>query len=243
MLNPVPVQKLGFYVAAGTAAVTLVTFVIAILTPPLSGPFCTEGCYQYPYHDIVPRFPRDYYWLFPAMLLMLLYTALMACIYQHAATDKKIYGLLGTAFAIISALILIINYFIQVTVIQPTLLNGETDGIALLTQYNPHGIFIALEEAGYLIMSLSFLSITPIFAGKNRLENSIRWTLFLSFLIALLSLIAVLSRYGFNREYIFEVIIISIDFITLIVAGIMLAQWFRKTGTPQNAVKLSALQY
>jgi hypothetical protein len=29
-------------------------------------------------------------------------------------------------------------------------MNGETDGLSILTQYNPHGIFIALEEIGYL---------------------------------------------------------------------------------------------
>lgn len=234
MLISGSLQKFGFYIAISTAAVTLVTFVIAILTPPLSGPFCTEGCYQYPYHDIISRFPRDYYWMFPAMVLMLLYTALMACIYQHAGTDKKIYGLLGTAFSIISALILLTNYFIQVTVIQPSLLKGETEGIALLSQYNPHGIFIALEELGYLMMSFSFLCIAPVFTNKNRLENSIRWTLLLSFSVAILSFIIVIFRYGLNREYIFEVVIISINFITLIVAGIMLAQWFRKAGVPQN---------
>ena len=36
-------------------------------------------------------------------------------------------------------------------------MNGETDGIALLTQYNGHGIFIAMEELGYITMSISFL--------------------------------------------------------------------------------------
>lgn len=34
-------------------------------------------------------------------------------------------------------------------------MHGETEGITLLTQYNAHGIFIALEELGYLLMSLS----------------------------------------------------------------------------------------
>lgn len=81
--------------------------------------------------------------------------------------DKKIYGYIGLSFSIISATILLIDYFVQISVIQPSLLQGETEGIAILTQYNPHGIFIALEEIGYLMMSLSFLCVAPVFRIIN----------------------------------------------------------------------------
>jgi hypothetical protein len=56
----------------------------------------------------------------------------------------------GIVFAIISCTFLVGDYFIQISVKQPSLLKGETDGISLLTQYNPHGIFIVLEEVSYL---------------------------------------------------------------------------------------------
>ena len=52
---------------------------------------------------------------------------------------------------------------------------GETEGIALISQYNGHGIFIAMEELGYIIMGLSFLFLTPVFNRINRLERTIRW--------------------------------------------------------------------
>ncbi len=39
-------------------------------------------------------------------------------------------------------------------------MKGEKEGISLLTQFNPHGIFIALKEVGYLLMSLSFFSLS-----------------------------------------------------------------------------------
>jgi hypothetical protein len=32
---------------------------------------------------------------------------------------------------------------------QPSLLKGETEGLTLFLQYNPDGIFIALEDLGY----------------------------------------------------------------------------------------------
>jgi hypothetical protein len=36
-------------------------------------------------------------------------------------------------------------------------MKGETDGIALITQYNEHGLFIAMEELGYITMSIALV--------------------------------------------------------------------------------------
>ena len=80
----------------------------------------------------------------------------------------------GVSFAAMSALVLSADYFIQVSVIQPSLLSGETEGIALLTQFNPHGIFIVLEEMGFLLMSISFVALIPVFSGTNALEKAIK---------------------------------------------------------------------
>ncbi|MDY0020532.1 MAG: hypothetical protein RBT47_11060, partial [Anaerolineae bacterium] len=186
---------LGFYTALLTSVLTLVTFGIAFFTPPISGPSCQANCITYPFTDIVARFPRDYIWMYPAMLMMVLFVALMACIHQVAAEPKKLYSRIGLAFAIISAGVLITDYFVQVSVIQPSLVNGETEGIALLTQYNPHGIFIALEELGFLLMSFAFFCIAPVFSGANRVERALRWIFRLSFVLALGALI------GFSFAY------------------------------------------
>jgi len=43
----------------------------------------------------------------------------------------------------------------------------------MMIQYNPHGVFLALEELGYLLMSLSFLFMAPVFAGRSRLESAV----------------------------------------------------------------------
>ncbi|HLE00484.1 MAG TPA: hypothetical protein VJB59_09500 [Bdellovibrionota bacterium] len=42
--SPEPKTRFGFYVAATTAFLTAITFVIAVLTPPLSGPLCKGSC-------------------------------------------------------------------------------------------------------------------------------------------------------------------------------------------------------
>jgi len=219
---------LGFYAAILTTAVTAVTFGIAILTLPLSGPFCVGSCFNYPFTDTISRFPRDFIWMYFAILVTLIYVVLMVCIHHYASKEKKIFSQIGLSFALISATVLIIDYFIQISVIQPSLVNGETDGIAILTQYNPHGIFIALEEIGYLMMSVSFLCMAPVFSGTTRLERSIRWIFIISFILTILSLIIISILYGINREYIFEVVVIVIDWTVLIVSGILLSVVFKR---------------
>jgi hypothetical protein len=83
---------LGFYTSIFTAAVTLVTFGIAVFTPPLAGPFCIASCIEYPFTSIVSRFPRDYLWMYPAILLMSLFVVLMVCLHHYASPEKKIFS-------------------------------------------------------------------------------------------------------------------------------------------------------
>jgi hypothetical protein len=166
--------------------------------------------------------------MYPGILLTPMFVILMVCIHYLAANDKKIFSQIGLCFAVISAVAITTDYFIQLTVIQPSLLKGETEGLALFSQYNPHGIFIALEDLGYLMMSLAFLLVGTIFVKDERLERAIRWLFILSSLISIGSFIILSLIYGQNLEYRFEVTIITIDWITLIVVGILLSAFFRR---------------
>lgn len=220
--------SLGFYAAILTVLTTVVTFAIAVLTPPLSGPWCQGSCFAYPYTDIAARFPRDYWWMYPATALSFLYVVLVVCIHHYAPAEKKVFSHAGLSFALIAAAALILDYFVQLSVIQPSLVNGETEGIALWTQFNPHGVFIALEDIGYLTMSVAFLFLAPAFAGPGRLERAIRWIFIAGFVLTILSLAVLSIQYGIRREYRFEVVAISINWIVLIVSGMLLSILFRR---------------
>lgn len=225
----------GIYISILTAAITAVTFGIALMTPPLSGPFCAGDCYEYPYTDIISRFPRDYYWMYPTMLISVLFVLLMACIHMYADQNRKVFSLAGVAFATISAAVLIPNYWIQLSVVQPGLINGETDGISLLTQFNPHGVFIALEEIGFLLMILTFLVIIPVFEKRGSLNRAVRLTFLTGFLLVFSALIVISALFGLMREYIFEVAIISIVWIELFVSSILLSKiFYRKLKSKNN---------
>jgi len=219
---------LGFYASILMVMLTVITFGIAILTPPISGANCTDDCIEYPYLDITSRFPRDYWWMFPAMVLTALVVVWMTCIHAWAPEGKKVFSQIALSFGIIAAAILIVDYFLQTYVIQSSLDNGETQGIPLLTQYNPHGVFIALEEIGYLMMGVAFLSMAPVFSKTDRVERGIRRIFGLSFALILIAVIAITIAYGINRQDRLEVAVISIDWLVLLANGILVSIVFRR---------------
>ena len=219
-------SSVGFYAAILTTLLTVVTFIIAFNTPPLSGPGCTAGCFTYPYSDIASRFPRDYFWMYPSILLSLVYYVLMVAIHYFAPADKKVFSQIGMSFALISTATIVIDYFLQLSFIQPSVVLGETDGIALLSQFNPHGVFIVLEEIGFLMMSLSMLCMAPAIVGNTKVEKAIRWLFVACFTLNAIALSLYTVFYGIHREYRFELATISINWLTLITSGVLLSIMF-----------------
>jgi len=218
--------SLGFWIALATAIVAVISFALAVTTAPISGPFCQSGCVTYPYANVAAYVPHDYIWMYPGILLTPLFLILMACIHYYSADDKKIFSLIGLSFAVMCAAAITMDYFIQLSVIQPSLLKGETEGLALFSQYNPHGIFIALEDLGYLLMSLAFLCVGVIFAGARKLERAIRCVFIGSAVLSIATFILLSLIYGQNLEYRFEVAVITINWLTLIVGGVLLGVLF-----------------
>jgi hypothetical protein len=221
-------RRLGFWAATLTAALTAIALAIGITTLPLSGPSCTANCVDYPYHEVAALVPHDYIWMYPATLLMGIFVVLLACIHQSAPENRRLYSLLALVFGAMAASLLAADYYIQLAALQPSILKGEWEGVALVTQYNPHGIFIALEELGYLLMSLAFLFAGLAFAHATRLERTIRWLLIGGALVVFAVYATLRLLYGQNLEYRFEVTAIAINWTLLIVVGILLSIWFRR---------------
>lgn len=221
-------SRFGYYSAIFTTVITIVTFGFAMTAIPISGANCPGDCVEYPYLDTLSQFPRDFLWMPFAIVLVLSYVTLMVSIHFYAPRQRQIFSQAGLSFALIAATILVSDYFIQFSVIPMSLINSETEGLGLWIQYNPHGIFLALEELGYLFMSLSFLFIAPVFAKRNRLESAVRWIFILAFVLAIVSLGVISINYGLARQDRFEVVVLSINWLVLIISGILLSMVFRK---------------
>jgi hypothetical protein len=221
------VYRIGRIASFSLALTTLTTFIMALFAIPISGANCPADCISYPYLDTLTRFPRDYIWMLGAILMLGIYMVWVVAIHQTTSNDASIFSQIALVFALMSALLLIANYFVQFTVVPNSLVSGETEGIALLTQYNPHGIFIALEEAGYLLMSVSFVFMAGVFTQRTRLISSIRRLFRMAFLVVLVALVVMSFQYGMERLDRFEVVIISVNWLVLIVNGVLVGQWFR----------------
>lgn len=225
-------SQMGFWVAILTSLCSVSALAIATTTAPArSGPFCmVDSCITYPYTDAAAFVPIDYIWMYPAFLMMPAFVVLIACIHYYASTDKKIFSLIALCFATIATSTLATNYFIQLAVVQPSLLKGEVEGLSLFSQYNPHGVFIALEDIGYLMVGIALLFAATVFDRPQRLERAIGFLFVTSGVLAVGSSVVLAVLYRSDLEYRYEVAVILIDWIALIVSGILLSLFFKQDG-------------
>lgn len=218
--------RLGAVVAAATAATATAGLGLAMTTLPRSGPYCRVGCVvDYPYTDGAAVFvPRDYLWVYPALLLALLVVVLAGCVHDRLPPERRAWGRLGYAFAVMAATVLSLDYVVQLTVLQPALLRDRTEGLAPWSSYHPFGLFVAFENLGYLVLNLAFAAWAGgLLLSGERLER-VAGRIFLGG--AVLTIAAAIYypvRYGAQLDYRFEVAAILISWSALIAAPTLLA--------------------
>jgi len=222
------ILKFGLYSSLSLVIMTIITWSFAMIAVPPAGPYCPGDCMSYPFLDILSYYPRDYYWMYLAVFQLFAYLLFIVSIHFIASIEKKLFSFVSVAFSLISSIVLLIAYFVQFSVVPMSMMKGETDGIALITQYNGHGIFIAMEDLGYITMSISFLFLAFIFSMKNRLEKSIRLILIMAFLFTVVSFIYYSIEFGIDRSYRFEVATITINWLVTITAGILISILIKK---------------
>lgn len=218
--------RIGFPASLTLAAMAALGFLLGIATPPRSGPYCLVHCTLYPFTDAARFFPRDYFWMAPGILLTPLFTIVTVCLYMCVPARSKPWALLAAFFSAISTAFITFDYFVQILVIQPSLESHEADGVALFTQYNPHGMFIALEDLGYLLLAVSFAFLCAAIPITVKPGKAIRWTLGLASFLGVGSFLVMGAAFGTRMGLMFELAIITIIWIALVVAGILLARFF-----------------
>lgn len=223
MTSEKTILKFGLYSSVFLILLTIITWGFAMTAIPPVGPYCLGDCMSYPFSDLLSYYPRDYYWMYFAIFQLFAYLIFIVSNYFIAPIEKKIFSFLSVSFALMSTIILLITYFVQFSVVPISVMKGETDGIALITQYNEHGLFIAMEELGYITMSISFLFLAFNFSTESRIEKAIRLILMMSFLLMVLSFIFYSIKFGIDRSYRFEVTIITINWLATIVVGILIS--------------------
>lgn len=218
----------GIISSYAVSATTLITFLFAMIAVPISGAFAPDSSITYPYLNTIQQYPRDYIWQYIAMILMCVYLINFIIVKELINNSMKLYLKIGTFFAAISTAILLIDYYIHVNVVVVSLINKEYEGIPLLTQYNPHGLFIALEELGYIVMVLSFACMVPVFWKKEYKAKGISIVYLIGIITTFLGLLIISFQFGLDKKDRFEVLVISVAWLVLIINGILIGNKMRK---------------
>lgn len=130
----------------------------------------------------------DYAPMAPPLFIPLAWIPLILTIRRWAAEDRKIFGDIAAAFAVMCGALLTMNYFVALTVTIPKQSAGVDVGLLAIQL---QGFFLAVEAIGYTLMSLSAhrgfaLSVDTGFVfGGTRLQGWIRWMLLITGVFAI----------------------------------------------------------
>jgi hypothetical protein len=228
----------GVLIASDSAAAWILVMVVPG-APPRSGANCTGGpglCLTYPYTDAAAYVPGDFLWMIPAFLLGPLFVVLLTVLLHGGDGPRRpLVAQLSLRLATISAVLLMVDYYLQFTTVQASLVRGETGGgLSLLSQYNPHGVFIALEDLGYATMLTALAVAAPALPRTTRPERILLRGSAVVGTVGALLLPVLLTVLGRDLDYTYEVLAITIAWTTLLAAGILATVIFGATGAPRR---------
>ena len=112
------------------------------------------------------------------------FLVVMACIHCYASNERKVFSLVGLSFAIIYAILISVNYFIQLTFVRQTSFD-----VKIFAMDNPQSMMWVIEVLGYFFMGLSTLFAAPVF-GSGRIESLIKWLFIANGILGILTPIA-----------------------------------------------------
>jgi len=232
-------RRFGMITAVLTAGAGATALAFGVTTPPRSGPNCTSGCLAYPY-DAAAYVPGDFVWMVPALVMVVAFPLLLIALREVVPAARRMAGTVALAGALAAAGLLVAAYAMQLAVVAPSLLAGEARDVVLISMYNPHGVCMALEDAGYLLVGLALLAAAAAMPPGGRIAASIRAVFALAGVATTAALVGLVVLLGAKLDYQFEVASIGITWLALILGGSCLAVWFRGQGAAATTADDSA---
>ena len=158
----------------------------------------------------------------PSLLLAPSFLAMLVGVNALTPSERKVWSQLGVAFAGVYVPLCVAAYIVELFVVEPRLLRGDTPQMALLTLARGDSVFNAIDGLGYMFMCLSTIVAAPAF-GQNRLERWIRWLFLANGMLA----VPIFLTYFVNRSFIWLAALWSV---TVTASAILLAVHFRRVG-------------
>ena len=221
--------RFASWAGVSTAVLAVASMVTGVTTPPRSGPYCEAGCVAYPYTAAAEFVPRDYLWMYPTLLMVLAFVTLAGGLHDLVPGARRVFSRAGLSLSLMGASLLVVDYALQLTVMQPALLTGELEGVSPLSQYNPHGVFIGVENVGYALLAGAFAFLGVALAtSRSTLLRVAAWVLRLGAVLTLLDLIVSAVVYRSGLDYRFEVIALLVTWLVLVATGVLVPVALRR---------------
>lgn len=145
-----------------TISIILLTilFGIAIIIFPQQD-FHTASSFmnEFSFRNLIP--------VIPGFLLVLANVPLFAALYFYTGSEKKITALAGILFGIGYMVCSGTNYFIQLGMIVRNIPGSGSGNIAPFLMANPGSFSYAIDNLGYLFLSVAFLFFSGIFSRQG----------------------------------------------------------------------------
>ena len=163
---------------------------------------------------------------FSMVLFGILYVIMLSCIQDFANEEKKILARIGTYFGLAFAMMIGINYFVQLSAVRLNIIKEQTAGLEQFIQSNPTSGIAAINMLGWsLFLGISSLFIAPIFSG-GKPEKLIKYA------FAINGVVCLLGGLGYVFD-IFWLVFITMNLgigFTILVMTIALAVLFKRLG-------------
>ncbi len=218
--------------AGAMAGLAALTFLAGFFTPVPGGGFCTGSCAAYPFDDpaLVRDFvPVSFYWMYPAIGMLLAQVVFTASLGVPGRAATRLPAILALAFTLIGVSVLVGDYAIQLAVVAPSLLHGEGAAVVALSLFNPHGVFVALEDVGYWTLGLAFLGVAAALGAATRAEQIARYVFLMGGILALGALPVLMVVLGPDLGYAYEILVITVVDLTLVVGGVCVALGYARS--------------
>lgn len=119
-----------------------------------------------------------------------LVVAALVAVHYSIPGDRRSFSQLGVLFATVFMVMVSINRFVQLTVIRPSLLEGNTSGLERFMPYGPRSAMLSLELVGWgFFLGLGLLSAAFAFSREG-VAGKVRWSFLCYAVVALASTVA-----------------------------------------------------
>lgn len=111
--------------------------------------------------------------LTPSLLLGVAFLVLLVSVHQVAPPERKVWSQAALAFGTVYAVLISMNYFVQLTLVGPRMMEGRTEGIEMFLFVPFDSFLYAVDILGYSFMSVAALFAVPVFE-RGGLEGMAR---------------------------------------------------------------------